>query len=61
LTNNVIGVIVYTLKQRSDEMGKFILGVVVTLAVLYPAVTKHYFGSAVDTTNAVVTGVMEKR
>jgi hypothetical protein len=40
-------------------MGKFILGVV-TLAVLYPAVTKYYFGNAVDTTNAVVKGVMEK-
>ncbi len=42
-------------------MGKFFLGVVVTLAVLYPAVTKYYFGAAVDTTNSVVTGVMEKR
>jgi hypothetical protein len=42
-------------------MGKFFLGVLVTLAVLYPTVTKHYFGSAVDTTNSVVTGVMEKR
>jgi hypothetical protein len=36
-------------------MGKFILGVVITLAVLYPAVTKNIFGNAVDTTNAVVT------
>ena len=42
-------------------MGKFFLGVLVTLAVLYPTVTKQYFGSAVDTTNSVVTGVMEKR
>jgi hypothetical protein len=41
-------------------MGKFFLGVIVTLAVLYPTVTKYYFGSAVDTTNAVVKGVMEK-
>ena len=41
-------------------MGKFILGVVVTLAVLYPAVTKNIFGNAVDTTNVVVTNVMEK-
>lgn len=41
-------------------MGKFILGVVVTLAVLYPAVTKSYFGRAVDTTHTVVTNVMEK-
>ena len=41
-------------------MSKFILGVVVTLAVLYPAVTKHYFGAAVDSTHTVVTNVMEK-
>jgi hypothetical protein len=41
-------------------MGKFILGVVVTLAVLYPAVTKDLFATSVDTTNRVVTGVMEK-
>ena len=41
-------------------MGKFILGVVVTLAVLYPTVTKNVFGTAVDTTNGVVIGVMEK-
>lgn len=41
-------------------MGKFILGIVVTLAVLYPAVTKNVFGTAVDTTNGVVIGVMEK-
>jgi hypothetical protein len=61
LTNNSNGVIVYTLKQRSDEMGKFFLGVAVTLAVLYPAVTKYYFGAAVDTTHTVVTNVMEKQ
>jgi hypothetical protein len=36
-------------------MGKFVLGVAVTLAVMYPAVTKTVFSSAVDTTNAVVT------
>jgi len=41
-------------------MGKFILGVVVCLAVLYPAVTKDLFGRAVDTTNAVATGAMER-
>ena len=27
-------------------MGKFILGVIVTLAVLYPAITKTYFGNS---------------
>lgn len=41
-------------------MGKFILGVIVTLAVLYPAITKTYFGKAVDTTHNVVTTVIEK-
>jgi hypothetical protein len=41
-------------------MGKFILGVVVTLAVLYPSVTKHYIGTAVDVTHDVVTNVMEQ-
>ncbi len=41
-------------------MTKFILGVVVTLAVLYPAVTKDLFGSAVDITHSTVTTTMEK-
>lgn len=41
-------------------MGKFILGIVVTLAVLYPAVTKNIFGHAVDTTHDVVTTTIEK-
>jgi hypothetical protein len=41
-------------------MSKFILGVVVTLAVLYPAVTKNLFATAVDTTNTVVTTTIEK-
>lgn len=41
-------------------MLKFFAGVVVTLAVLYPAVTKELFGSAVDVTNSTVTTVMEK-
>lgn len=41
-------------------MTKFILGIVVTLAVLYPAVTKDLFGEAVDVTNSTVTAVMEK-
>lgn len=35
------------------------LGVVVTLAVLYPAVTKAYLGRAVDTTHNVVSGAIE--
>ena len=41
-------------------MSKFLLGVVVTLAVMYPVATKHYFGAAVDTTNAVVKHTLEK-
>lgn len=40
-------------------MGKFILGIIVTLAVIYPSVTKHYIGAAVDVTHTVVTNVME--
>ena len=41
-------------------MLKFVAGIVVTLAVLYPAVTKDLFGSVVDTTHSTVTNVMEK-
>jgi hypothetical protein len=41
-------------------MFKFFAGVLVTLAVLYPAVTKDMFGTAVDATHSTVTTVMEK-
>lgn len=41
-------------------MKGFILGVAITLAVLYPAVTKNLLASAVDTTNGVVTGVLDR-
>jgi hypothetical protein len=41
-------------------MGKFFLGVIVTLAVLYPAVTKTVFGKAVDTTHNVVTTTIDE-
>lgn len=41
-------------------MFKFFAGVIVTLAVLYPTVTKDLFGSAVDVTHTGVTSVMEK-
>ena len=41
-------------------MGKFILGIIVTLAVLYPAITKTLLANAVDTTHNVVTTTMEK-
>jgi hypothetical protein len=40
-------------------MGKFILGVIVTLAVLNPVVTKTLFASAVDTVHQVATSTME--
>jgi hypothetical protein len=39
-------------------MKGFILGILVTLAVLNPAVTKAILSSAVDTTHQVVTNVM---
>ena len=41
-------------------MLKFVAGIVVTLAVLYPVVTKDLFGSVVDVTHTTVTNVMEK-
>jgi hypothetical protein len=41
-------------------MKNILLGVVLTLAVLNPAVTKVLFGSLVDTTHNVVTGVIDK-
>lgn len=41
-------------------MTKFILGVVVTLAVLYPSMTKNLFGRVVDTTHNTVTTVIEQ-
>jgi hypothetical protein len=41
-------------------MGNFILGVLITLAILYPAVTKEWFGKAVDTTNSVATSVIKE-
>jgi hypothetical protein len=41
-------------------MKSFILGILVTLAVLYPDVTKNLLAQAVDTTNTVVTGVLDQ-
>ena len=41
-------------------MKGFILGVVVTLAVLYPAVTKNLLAKAIDATNGVVTTVLDQ-
>jgi hypothetical protein len=39
-------------------MKGFILGILVTLAVLNPAVTKAILSSTVDTTHSVVTNIM---
>jgi hypothetical protein len=39
-------------------MKSFILGVLVTLAVLNPAVTKTILANTVDTTHSVVTNIM---
>jgi hypothetical protein len=41
-------------------MKGFILGVAITLAVLYPAVTKNLLAQAVDTTNSVITGILDQ-
>ena len=41
-------------------MKSFILGIVVTLAVLYPSVTKTILSNAVDTTHTVVTNVIDQ-
>lgn len=41
-------------------MKYFIIGVICTLAVLYPATTKNFLGMAVDTVHNVVTSVMDK-
>lgn len=41
-------------------MKGFIMGVLVTLAVLYPTVTKNLLAQAVDTTNSVVTGILDQ-
>jgi len=41
-------------------MKGFILGVVVTLAVLYPTVTKNLLEQAIDATNGVVTTVLDQ-
>ena len=41
-------------------MKGFILGVVLTLAVLYPSVTKNLLAQAIDATNGVVTTVLDQ-
>ncbi len=46
--------------NRKAHMKGVILGVILTLAVLYPAVTKDVFGRFVDTTHQVTTGVIKE-
>ena len=46
--------------QRRSEMKGFVLGIVVTLAVLYPTVTKNLLSQAVDATNGAVTKVLDQ-
>jgi hypothetical protein len=41
-------------------MKGFILGVLVTLAVLHPDVTKVLLGNAVDTTHTVITNIIDQ-
>jgi len=41
-------------------MKGFIFGILVTLAVLHPAVTKSLLAQAVDTTNSVVTNILDQ-
>jgi hypothetical protein len=41
-------------------MKGFIVGVVVTLAVLFPAVTKSVFAKAVDVTHGAVITVIDR-
>jgi hypothetical protein len=47
-------------RKRRRQMKAFILGVVVTLAVLYPSVTKVILGNTIDTTHSVVTNVIDQ-
>ena len=47
-------------QRLENQMSKFLLGVAVTLAILYPAVTKELFSKAVDTTNAAATNVIRE-
>jgi hypothetical protein len=42
-------------------MKYFALGILVTVAVLYPDMTKMVLGRAVDTTNSVVTSVLTEK
>lgn len=41
-------------------MWKFLAGVVVTLAVIYPATTKNFLGFGVDTAHTVVTTAIKE-
>jgi hypothetical protein len=42
-------------------MLNFALGVIVTLAILYPSTTKHYFNAAVDIAHGVATSNLNEK
>lgn len=42
-------------------MFNFALGVIVTLAILYPSTTKHYFGAAVDAVHSIAAPNLKEK
>ena len=42
-------------------MFNFALGVIVTLAILYPSTTKHYFGAAVDAAHSIAAPNLKEK
>ena len=42
-------------------MFNFALGVIVTLAVLYPSTTKHYFSAAVDAAHGIAAPNLKEK
>lgn len=50
----------FEIVKRKAHMKGVLLGIVLTLAVLYPAVTKEIFGRGVDTMNSVATGALKE-
>ena len=42
-------------------MLNFALGVIVTLAVLYPSTTKQYFSAAVDVVHSIATSNLKEK
>lgn len=42
-------------------MFNFALGVIVTLAILYPSTTKYYFGAAVDAAHSIAAPNLKEK